>query len=173
MFWRDFLTGVKFVFVVGVLAHILGFIIPKEKLSHNSFPFKAFEWEKGGVFYNRFHVSRWMTKLPDMSNIVPYMFRKKLDRNMSSEHILKYINETCLAELVHILLILSSPVLALVVEGNTGVAFMLIYALCNIPFIMIQRYNRPKLERLYARQIKKEESFGKGSADCESIDTVV
>ncbi|MBQ8207652.1 MAG: hypothetical protein IJZ89_02845 [Clostridia bacterium] len=173
MFWRDLLTGIEFTVIVGVLAHIAGLIIPPYSLNHESFPFRAFEWERNGSIYRKLHISSWISHLPDMSKIIPYMFRKKLDREMSAEHIMRYIKETCLAELIHFMLILASPILAIAVDGKTGMAFMLIYALCNLPFIFIQRYNRPKLERLYARQIKKEESSGKGIEDCEGVDSVM
>lgn len=172
MLLRDLWTGIKFVAIVGILAHILGIVFPKDCLCHESFPFKAFSWEKNGTFYNRFHISKWMSKLPDMSRIVPYMFRKKLDGDMTAEHIMQYIKETCLAELVHFLLILSSPILALIVGGRRGVIFMLIYSFCNIPFIMIQRYNRPKLVRLYRRQTEKE-ILREDEIQSESDDTVV
>lgn len=156
MRWHDFLTGIKFTAVAGTLAHIFGLVFPKKLLCYNYFPFKEYCFEEGGSFYNKFRISKWMTKVPDMSRYVPYMFRKRLDKKMTSEHILKYIRETCLAELVHLLLIFSSPILFFSVRGIRGVVYTLIYSLCNLPFVIIQRYNRPKLIRLYRRQLKRE-----------------
>ena len=156
MFWHDFFVGIRFVAVFGVLAHLLGLIIPKSCLHYDSFPFEAFGWEKGGRFYNKFGVSRWMAKLPDMSRIIPYMFRKKLDPQMDKDNVLLFINETCLAELIHWILVFSAPFLMMLVDGITGKVFTLLYAFCNMPFIMIQRYNRPKLVRLYKRQLKRD-----------------
>ncbi len=156
MLFRDLKIGIGFTVIAGIFAHIFGVVFPQKLLKFNVFPFKEFRFEAGGSFYNRFHISKWMSKVPDMSNIIPYMFKKKLNKNLTSEHILRYISETCLAELVHLLLILASPVLLFSVSRKRRLLFVLIYVLCNIPFIMIQRYNRPKLVRLYHRQIKRE-----------------
>lgn len=173
MFWHDFFIGITFVAAFGVLAHLLGLIIPKSCLHYDSFPFDDFSWERGGRFYNIFCVSRWMEKLPDMSKIIPYMFRKKLDTRMDKENILLFINETCMAELIHWILIFSAPLLMIFVDGITGVVFMLLYAFCNIPFIMIQRYNRPKLVRLYKRQLKRDMQRQKEEMADEGVDIVV
>lgn len=156
MLYRDFKIGIIFTAISGFLAHIFGLVFPKKLLKYDKFPFRERKFEAGGSFYNKFHISKWIAKAPDMSRIVPYMFKKKLDREMTPEHIFKYINETCLSELVHYLLILASPVLLFTVRGRRGFIFMLIYAFCNVPFIIIQRYNRPKLVRLYRRQIKRK-----------------
>ncbi|MBR6603768.1 MAG: hypothetical protein IKK94_07110 [Clostridia bacterium] len=158
MLYRDLKFGIIFTLTAGIIAHIFGLVFPKKLLKYNVFPFREYSYEAGGSFYNKFHISKWIAKAPDMSKVVPYMFKKKLNKEMSSEHIFKYIKETCLSELVHYLLILSSPVLLFTVRGRRGLIFMLIYIFCNIPFIMIQRYNRPKLVRLYHRQIKRENS---------------
>ena len=39
---------------------------------------------------------------------------------------------------------------------STWVFFWVIYAVCNLPFIIIQRYNRPMLLRLLARMEARE-----------------
>lgn len=173
MFWSDLLTGIKFTIIAGVAAHVLGLIIPIDRFDIDSFPFYSFKWERNGAVYKKFRISSWMAKLPDMSKIIPYMFKKELGNELSPEHILRYIRETCLAELVHIILILASPLLFAAVGGIRGFAFMLIYSVCNLPFIMIQRYNRPKLKRLYMRQMKKEKNISKEADGYEDIDTVM
>ncbi|MEE0968817.1 MAG: hypothetical protein U0M06_05540 [Clostridia bacterium] len=171
MFIHSLLTGLKFTAIMGILAHVFGLVFPKEFLRYDSFLFSSYDWEKDGRYYNKFGVSHWMSKLPDMSRAVPYMFRKKLSHDLSSDHIKRYIDETCMAELVHILLILSSPILTVLVDGITGVVFMMIYAFCNIPFVIIQRYNRPKLVRLLRRQLYREKIVEE--AENESAGTVL
>ncbi|MBQ8005319.1 MAG: hypothetical protein IJ303_03300 [Clostridia bacterium] len=173
MFLSDLRIGIRFVVIAGILAHLLGISISKKCFDHSAFPFSDFEWERGGRFYNKLGVSRWMAKMPDMSKIIPYMFQKKLDANMRPEYVLKYINETCLAELIHWLLVFSSPVLFFIVGGACGVLFMFMYIIGNIPFIIIQRYNRPKLVRLYKRQSKRVAMEDEEETADEGVDTLV
>lgn len=59
--------------------------------------------------------------------------------------------ETCVAEAVHWALLVISPVLLITMTGWLSIVATVLYGLSNIPFIMIQRYNRPRLVRLYKR----------------------
>ena len=57
--------------------------------------------------------------------------------------------ETCVAELTHAMLIVSGAALLWLWPGVGGIAVYAVYVLLgNVPFIMIQRYNRPRFARL-------------------------
>ena len=56
-----------------------------------------------------------------------------------------------MAEAVHWALLVISPVLLITMTGWLSIVATVLYGLSNIPFIMIQRYNRPRLMRLYKR----------------------
>ena len=72
------------------------------------------------------------------------------------------------------MLMFSSVILPMLIDGVTGRVFMLIYALCNLPFVIIQRYNRPMLVRILKRMEKREGSETTNKEiNCESIDTVM
>ena len=160
MFWQDFIVGLEFTAVMGVISHVIGELLPRSSFKYDKFPFRSFEWEKGGRVYNKIHVSHWMAKLPDASKmrIHPKMFKKELGNELTYEH----------------LLMLSSVILPMLVDGVTGRVFMLIYALCNLPFVIIQRYNRPMLVRILKRMEKREGSETTNKEiNCESIDTVM
>ena len=176
MFWQDFIVGLEFTAVMGVISHVIGELLPRSSFKYDKFPFRSFEWEKGGRVYNKIHVSHWMAKLPDASKmrIHPKMFKKELGNELTYEHLLRYVEETCVAEVIHIMLMLSSVILPMLVDGVTGRVFMLIYALCNLPFVIIQRYNRPMLVRILKRMKKREGSEKTNKEiNCESIDTVM
>ena len=59
------------------------------------------------------------------------------------------IQETCIAEFVHIVLFVLGFGCVLIWEGPGGWMAAAVYNLLgNVPFILIQRYNRPRLQRL-------------------------
>ena len=62
-----------------------------------------------------------------------------------------------MAELIHWLLWLISPVLLLVMKKPWSIVMTVLYGLSNLPFILIQRYNRPRLLRLYERMAQREQ----------------
>lgn len=173
MFLRDLSVGVLYAGFLGVISHFLGELLPRELINYRSFPFYEFGFEKGGRIYRRLGVPRWAAKAPDMSRIVPYMYKKKLVENESPEDLLRFIRETCVAEITHISLIFCG--IAFIPHSKTsyGTVFMIIYALSNLPYILIQRYNRLILVRLYIRQCKRNETICKETEKNESFDTVV
>ena len=82
------------------------------------------------------------------------------------EYTRRLILETCVAELVHRVLFLLSPIFAQYMTGVYADLAMLVYALGNLPFIFIQRYNRPRLIRLMEKQLAAQERMnGKKETD--------
>lgn len=157
-FILDFL--VKFVYnglwalVIGVLSAVIGNFIPRTVIHYDRFPFRAFRFERGGKFYQMFGIDRWKLRLPDISEYIKSVFPKKVEPEAArdSRYFARFATETCVSELVHFALILLSPVyLVLNWDAEWGAAVMLIDIVVNIPFIMVQRYNRPRLVRVAER----------------------
>ena len=121
------------------------------------------------MIYEKLGIKKWKDRLPDMSRICKYMLQKKIPIGTRSEKVEALVLETCVAESVHLALCILSPVIFLFWRNAWGVALTVLYALCNIPFIMIQRYNRPRLTALSARMRKREER----KAANEGFDTVL
>ncbi|MBQ3574198.1 MAG: hypothetical protein IJA26_00885 [Clostridia bacterium] len=93
-----------------------------------------------------------------MSRISPKMVKKRISfSSASSEAIEKIVTETCVAEMIHDALILCAPGLYLIWPDPIGAVIAVIYALSNIPFIIIQRFNRPTLLLLSKRLKQREE----------------
>jgi len=157
---------------IGILSHIIGERISRENLRWDRFPYKAHHLEKEGRIYESIHISRWKNKVPDMSRIANDMYEKKLGLSRDPEQVLRLVQESCVAEFIHLLLIFISPFLLLFTEEASGFWIALLYAATNIPFIMIQRYNRPKLLHLYDRILEKARKE-KESTKNESFDFVM
>ncbi|HIS01339.1 MAG TPA: hypothetical protein IAA74_07065 [Candidatus Excrementavichristensenella intestinipullorum] len=149
----------KFIFivlVVGSMAFPFGQMLPRKNFDYRHHPFAPYRWEKQGMVYTKLRIQYWKDKVPDMSQHVKSAFRKKITVFRSSEYLEMLILETCVAEFVHFVLILISPMFLIMMEGTAGWICMALYALGNLPFIMIQRYNRPRLVMLMERQEKLE-----------------
>lgn len=147
------LSFVVTVGVVGILAHIVGEALPRDAFLWNKFPYAPYTWEEQGKFYNRkFHIERWKDHLPDKSKVVKSTVEKSIHATQRTpEHLRRLLQETCVAEFIHWALLVCSPILLLTMQGPWSIVMTVLYGLSNIPFIMIQRYNRPRLARLYAR----------------------
>lgn len=151
------LTSIVYVAVIGILAHYIGESLPRSLFNENKFPYRIFSFEKGGRIYERIGIRKWKTKLPDMSRIMRDMLPKRVTYNATSQSINLLIKETCVAEFIHIWLCLFSVGIYLIWKNYIGIILSLVFVVCNIPFILIQRYNRPHLISLRDRMLKREE----------------
>lgn len=160
-------ASIAYVGTLGILAHVIGEALPRGLFSPERGAFSPKSWEKSGAIYEKLGIKKWKDILPDMSKICKYMLPKKVPAGARSERVDALVQETCVAEAVHAALCLFSPVIYCFWRNGWGVALSVIYALCNIPFIMIQRYNRPRLvalsERLKKREERKKANEGSGT----------
>lgn len=136
---------------LGVASFVLGRLLPKSWFRGDSFPYRCASWKP--ALYRALRVHDWQNKVPDMSRIVPKLIpAKKLEGNFR-ERLPRMIEETCVAEFIHFLLILLGFYALRLWPGTGGAVFTAVYILLgNLPFLIIQRYNRPRLQRLLAAQ---------------------
>lgn len=137
--------GIFIVIVIGSMAYPFGQLLPRKSFDYNAFPYTPFKFERDGKIYLKLKIQMWKDKVPDMSLYFRHSFRKKITVFRDPDYIDMLIRETCVAEFVHFMLILISPVFLVFLEEYIGWIIMLLYIVGNIPFIMIQRYNRPRL----------------------------
>ena len=142
---------------IGVLSFIIGRLLPKSLFRYDRVPFRLLAAEQGGKLYLRLGVRRWKDALPDMSKVFPgIMPPKTLPFHCSAPALIRMIQETCVAEWTHVMLCVLGFGCVLIWNGAFGWAAALLFAAGNIPYIVIQRYNRPKLlhilEKLEERQ---------------------
>lgn len=142
---------------LGVVSFFFGRALPKGWFHGDRFPFRCAPWE--AALYRALRVHDWQDKAPDMSRIVPKLIpAKKLDADFRAQ-LPRMIEETCVAELTHVLLSVCGLYSLRLWPGAGGAALTLVYILLgNVPFIMIQRYNRPRLQRLLAAQRRRSKN---------------
>ncbi len=150
------LYAVIYIAVLGILSHFVGQALPRARFSAESFPYRTADWENGGKVYEKLGIKHWKDALPDMSRIMPDMVKKKLTGQNREQGMDVLIAETCVAECVHYWLIVLSLGIFLFWRGVWALVFWLVYnILGNVPFILIQRYNRPRLVLLEQRRKRR------------------
>lgn len=119
--------------------------------------FQARKWEReGAVWEEMLHIRKWKSRLPDGTFLLKKGYNKSSVSDTSSDALHKLLIEMRRAELTHWL---SVPPAFFFFLWNPPWAgwIMVVYAvLMNTPFILAQRYNRPRIERLYAKKREKE-----------------
>lgn len=112
--------------------------------------FREYKFERGGTFYERvFHVRAWKNYLPDAGMVWNKNgIRKKRLASLKPDHLELFLLESGRAELTHWLAILPFWVFGFFTPPSV-IWMMLVYALAvNMPCIIAQRYNRPRVRRL-------------------------
>ncbi len=126
----------------------LGEKMPRQLFSPESWLFKERLWERGGLIYQRlFRVKAWKTLLPEVSDFVQSIFKKKHLWTYTKDYLSVFIIESCKAELTHWLIIGSSLLISMGSSIMTTWRLFWISVALNFPYIIIQRYNRPRIIR--------------------------
>ena len=137
---------------LGVVSHYVGQALPRRWFHPDRFPFRSFRWEQEGNVYRRLGVHHWKDLVPDMSKVMPDMIPKRVSLRGT-------------AEAVHGVLMVLSVGNYLLCQNLAGLAITLFDAIfLNLPYWVIQRYNRPKLLRL-AEKLHRKENHGSENSD--------
>jgi len=142
--------------LTGIAGFFIGRIIPKGWLKPEKGWFRSFAFERSGAVYEKLGIRKWHKRLPDMSRILPFMMPAKNLSGNYEERLPVMIQETCIAEIVHIAVSILGLRCLWMWPGVGGIIVTIIYiGLLNMPFVLIQRYNRPRLLRLQQKLLKK------------------
>jgi len=160
-------NSLLYVGALGIAAHFVGEAFDRERFNENAYPFACRKWEQGGRIYRRLGIRRWKDKMPDMSRILPDMFPKRLTEANSTEMVRRLIKETCVAEFIHnCLSILFFIGIWMIYDGSMkGFSLGVFAVLCNLPYVIIQRYNRPMLIRYLQKLERKQKDAAEGASD--------
>ncbi len=156
-FWSCF----WYLSVVSLSAFFVGRCLPKGWFKADRFPYRCFPFEENGRLYDRLHIRKWQNKLPDMSKILPKWIPAKNLKGDYMDRLPTMVRETCVAEFIHLLLCILSLHCLCLYPGVGGIVITGIYTVVlNVPYILIQRYNRPKLIRLAKRKCDSTQKNG-------------
>ena len=152
----ELFQSIVYLLLIGVASHFIGQALPRHWFDPGSKSFRMHPWEESGNFYRKIHIRKWKDKLPDASKVMPDMYRKEISGPPSEENLQCLIAESCVAEFIHKLLILLSLGVVKIWSGKNGWFFWFLCALGNLPFILIQRFNRPRLQAALSRMQAKD-----------------
>ena len=125
----------------------------KELCFHKRWLYRERAWEKGGSFYQKkFRIKKWKDRLPELADFIKTIFPKRHIRDYGEATLDTYMVECCRAELTHWLIILSTLFFPIFTPPLIALFIFLLSCILNLPFIMIQRYNRPRLRMLMKRK---------------------
>jgi glycosyl-4,4'-diaponeurosporenoate acyltransferase len=141
-------------FVIQFGAAVLSSRVPLARFDPRGWLFRARAWERDGRIYDRIlRVREWKRALPDGAALFRSGFRKRRMTGRSPGYCAQFIQETCRAELSHWLTLTLLPLFF--TWNPLQIALLMIpYAIAtNVPCIVAQRYNRPRLSALARRQV--------------------
>lgn len=134
------------VILPSLLMHFITRALPKSWFNKDHKIYRVSQSERD--FYLKLGVKKWKDKVPELGKVVNFRKNKLIDPK-DPKYIEKFITETRYAEVIHILCAISSLILMWFVPSpyvfTVGVPVGVIYAFLNIPPVIIQRYNRPRL----------------------------
>lgn len=147
----ELLQCISYVAFIGFASHFIGQLLPREWFNPDRFPYRCFAWEDRGKIYHKLNIRAWKDRLPDASQHVRDMYRKQVNTHADEENLHRMIEETCVAEFIHKLLIVFSLGVIEIWDGKNGWICWFLCLLGNLPFILIQRFNRPRLQAVLKR----------------------
>lgn len=127
--------------------------LPGRWFTANLPAYRQRDWEENGRFYQRLGIDRWKDLLPTF--VGPKGFAKKRLVRTDGEYLDRFITETCRAENHHLRAIGSVVVMKLWTPLPLWLFLMFLVMLGNLPFVGIQRYNRPRLQRMLVLQQRR------------------
>ena len=164
--------SVVYVGLLGLFSYYVGEALPREWFHEDSVLFRSRRWEKDGAVYDKLNIKKWKLKLLDMSKIMKHSkLPKQISGAVTSGDITALIKETCVAETTHLFLCVFSCRVYSFWNNWIGVLIAIACIVGNLPFIMIQRYNRPNLQHLRDKLLKREQRLQQRRADDERGDT--
>ncbi len=99
---------------------------------------------QGQIYQDLLRIRAWKAYIPSAG---PFD-KKHLKSEVSSEYALCFVLETVRAEVAHYICLLSTMLVLAASKPKGAIGFMLFFFIINMPCILIQRYNRPRFERL-------------------------
>jgi len=109
-------------------------------------------WEQDGAWWNRhLRVRRWRDAIPEAGSLFGGYSKQHL-RSRRSEDLDRFRLETVRAERVHWLLLASALLHPIWCRPTVALGMLAFGVVANVPFIIVQRANRGRLQRLLRRR---------------------
>jgi len=135
----------------GYAAHRLG----EERLSRDGWLLRPRAFEAGGRWYRRrLRIDRWKDRLPEAGDLFRGGTSKRQLPSYDVAGLQLFASETRRAELAHWWAMWCGPIFVLWNPPLAAGLLMGYGVVVNLPFVLIQRYNRARVEALVARRTR-------------------
>ncbi len=129
----------------------VGHRLPLELLETDTWLTQQRRWEQEGHWYNQvLQIKRWKDSLPEAGDFFPGGFRKRSVGGGDTAVMSRFLVETRRAEYVHIAIWMFWPMTMLWTPGWGVVVNLSVGTAFNLPCLLVQRYNRIRLQRVLA-----------------------
>jgi glycosyl-4,4'-diaponeurosporenoate acyltransferase len=140
------------VVVWAVLGVTVGYALhrtPSTRLDHDTWLTRLRPFERSGHAYERLGIRRWKDRLPEAGALFAGGVSKRTAGGRDQlEH---FATETRRAEWTHWLLLAAAPVFVVWNPWYLVVAMVAYALVANLPCLVVQRYNRARIERMTTR----------------------
>ncbi len=116
---------------------------------------QSWAWEEDGRIYERLRIRAWKDHLPEAGGFLPGGFSKRRLASRDPLYLERFAQETSRAELGHWLTWALALTFFLWTHWLVGWLMILYGGLINVPFILVQRYNRARLQRILADKYRR------------------
>lgn len=155
-----FLKSLLFHLCMGLAVFAIGRAFPRKWIKEDQFPFKSFRFEKNGEIYHKLKIMQWKTRLPDASVMISKLLKKCMPKFLpklfptkrleNQEKIPVLIKETCVAEATHSVAAILGFIPTFIWGGVGAWLSAVLFFVYNVPYVLMQRFNRPRLIRANA-----------------------
>ncbi len=137
--------------------------IPEKKINPFKDKYAMYSWEK--KLYKILKIRLWKDKIPETGGKLCNFAKDKVYNMEDNAYVLKFLRETCYAEIMHFYSAFLGfwVLLAVPYVWTIALPIAVVNAFLQILPVMVQRYNRARLILLYRRNEKntklKEEKY--------------
>lgn len=143
-----------------VAALFTRYVLPKKYFDPRRKRYVSFSWEKS--FYSRIGIRCWKDKIPETGGILIGFSKSRATDLKNNEYVFKFMEETCYAEVMHIWSVPLGFVTLILCPAPLRMTVALPVATVNAVLqllpVMVQRFIRPQLMRVYRRNEKRAAS---------------
>ncbi len=146
------------VFVIDAIIATVIHSLPRKFMNPYKKIYRVNKFEKS--FYDKIRIHKWKDRIPETGKYLCNFGKEKVKDINDSAYIYKFLQETCYAESMHFI----SAFIGYLIIFIYPVKFMWCYGfpVATVNFFLqllpafVQRYNRPKLLRIYESNLKKQ-----------------
>ena len=146
------------VIAIDAVVAIIVRLFPAKNFDPHKKIFRSQAWEKN--FYLSIGVKAWKDKIPETGKLLVKFSKTEVAQKDNPEYLYKFLTEMGYAEIMHLISTVAGFLVIFIFPLEYALLFGVPAATVNfllqIPPCIVQRYNRPKVLKLYERSLKQQ-----------------